>query len=92
MQDGEIDFRMSTKAIYNLVRGLTRPYVGAHIFYDEEEVKIWRVVEEKFNGENVEPGKILKVEGSEILVKAYDGAIRVVDHEFPTKPKEGEYL
>lgn len=28
--DGQIDWRMSSRAIYNLVRALTRPYPGAH--------------------------------------------------------------
>ena len=31
--DGLIDFRMSSRAIYNLTRALTKPYVGAHIEY-----------------------------------------------------------
>ena len=29
-KDGEMDFRMSTDAVYNLVRALTHPYVGAY--------------------------------------------------------------
>lgn len=33
MKDGEIDFRMTSYAIYNLVRALTTPYVGAHLFF-----------------------------------------------------------
>ncbi|MFQ8877714.1 MAG: hypothetical protein ACLR7N_03875 [Roseburia hominis] len=32
-RDGEIDWRMSSRAIYNLVRALTKPYVGAHFVY-----------------------------------------------------------
>ena len=32
-KDGEIDWRMSLRNIYNLVRALTRPYVGAHFIY-----------------------------------------------------------
>lgn len=27
-EDGKIDWRMSSRGIYNLVRGLTKPYVG----------------------------------------------------------------
>ena len=38
---------MSTDAITNLVKALTLPYVGAHIEYLDEDVKIWRVKKEK---------------------------------------------
>lgn len=90
--DGKIDFRMSTDAITNLVKALTLPYVGAHIEYLDEDVKIWRVKEEKNSVRNHEPGKILDIIGSEIIVKTYDGSIRILNHEFSKLPKKGEYL
>ncbi|WP_324719205.1 formyltransferase family protein [Salinimicrobium sp. HB62] len=92
MKDGEIDFRMSSYAIYNLVRALTRPYVGAHLFYKNKEIKIWKVKEEKYDHQNIEPGKILESKSSEILVKTYDNAVRIIEHEFVELPKKGEYL
>ncbi|MBT7410107.1 MAG: formyl transferase, partial [Methylococcales bacterium] len=59
-KDGEIDWRMSSKNIYNLVRALTRPYVGAHCIYLGSEIKIWRAIKNNqcapYN--NIEPGKI----------------------------------
>jgi methionyl-tRNA formyltransferase len=33
--DGEINFRMNSRSIYNLTRVLTRPYVVAHIKFNE---------------------------------------------------------
>lgn len=91
-KDGEIDFRMSSRAIYNLVRALTRPYVGAHLVYKEKEIKVWRVEEVECNLKNIEPGKVLEVEDSKILVKCYDNAVRILEHEFDEIPKVGEYL
>jgi methionyl-tRNA formyltransferase len=38
---------MSRRAIYNLVRALTHPYIGAHLIYKGEEIKVWRVKEEQ---------------------------------------------
>ena len=38
--DGKIDFRMSSKAIVNLVNSLTKPYVGAHIELDLEDIVV----------------------------------------------------
>ncbi|UZH56741.1 formyl transferase [Salinimicrobium tongyeongense] len=92
LKDGEIDFRMTTNAIYNLVRGLTRPYVGAHVIYKGKEIKIWAVKEEQFPLSNIEPGKVLEVKDFKILVKAWDGAVQILDHNFVELPKEGEYL
>ncbi len=91
--DGQIDFRMSSEAIYNLVRALTQPYVGAHIKLDgEKEVKIWKVIKKSCTFVNYEPGKVLEVENNKILVKTYDGAIQIVEHEFLELPKKGQYL
>ena len=91
-EDGRIDFRMCSRAIYNLVRALTHPYVGAHLIYKEKEIKVWKVKEEKIYLPNIEPGKILKIEDSNILVKTYDNGIWLLEHEFIELPKVGEYL
>jgi methionyl-tRNA formyltransferase len=91
--DGKIDFRMSTKAVYNLVRALTRPYIGAHIVHGETDVKIWEVKPQEVSLPNIEPGKVLDVgPGKEILVKTYDGAVLITDHDFKRIPEKGEYL
>ena len=91
-KDGEIDFRMSSRAIYNLVKALTKPYLGAHLMYKEKEIKIWKVEEVKYDLTNIEPGKILEVKDDVILIKCYDNAIRILEHEFDKFPKNGEYL
>ena len=90
--DGKIDFRMSSYAVYNLVRGLARPYVGAHIEYDGGDVVIWKVEEVMCSEENIEPGKVLKVDGRIIVIKCYENAIKLLEHEFNEIPKVGEYL
>ena len=91
-RDGEIDFRMRSRAIYNLVRALTRPYVGAHLIYKGEEIKVWRVKEEECDLINIEPGKILEVKNNTVLVKCGENAIRILEHEFKELPEAGEYL
>ena len=91
-KDGEIDFRMDSYSIYNLVRALTKPYIGAHLIYKGEEIKIWKIQEEKYNTSNIEPGKVLLVENGEIVIKCGNGAVRIIEHEFVELPKKGEYL
>lgn len=90
--DGKIDWRMSSRAIYNLVRALTHPYVGAHCIYKGQDIKIWKVEELKNFPRNIEPGKVIEVSSKWIIVKCYDGAIKIIDHEFEKLPRKGEYL
>lgn len=90
--DGIIDFRMSSRAIYNLVRGLTKPYIGANVIYKGKDIIIWKVEEVKIDMNNIEPGKILDIQDDRLLVKSYDGAILISEHEFIDLPKVGEYL
>lgn len=90
--DGKIDWRMSSRAIYNLVRALTKPYIGAHCLFNNNEIKVWKVREVKYNNKNIEPGKVIKVNNNSFVVKTYDGAIEITDHEFNALPKKGDYL
>ena len=90
--DGEIDFRMSGEAIYNLVRALTKPYIGAHIEYKEKDIIVWKVKVVENSQDNIESGKVLDSCGNTILVKTDDGAIKILEHEFKNLPIVGEYL
>jgi methionyl-tRNA formyltransferase len=91
-KDGLIDFRLSSEAIYNLVRALTKPYVGAHIEYKGKDIIVWSVQIVECDETNIESGKVIGSEGNMFVVKSYDGAIKVVSHEFESIPKVGEYL
>ena len=91
-KDGRIDFRMTSNAIYNLVRALTKPYIGAHIEYNGQDITVWKVEEIAFNKNNIEFGKVLENDGKSIIVKTYDKAIKIIEHEFKELPKVGEYL
>jgi len=55
MADGKIDWRMSSRAIYDLVRALTHPYVGAHCCQGNRIVKIWKVKGQVCKQSNIEP-------------------------------------
>ena len=93
VKDGEIDWRMSAKSVYNLVRALTRPYDGAYFTKDGEEIKVWKVeVLKDENQENIEPGKILRTEGSNVVVKCGTGSVLFKDTESKLTFNEGDYL
>ena len=95
MEDGIIDWRMSSRAIYNLVRALSHPYVGAMFQYKEEFYTVWRAEEvEDAEGKykNIEPGKIIKyISSDDFYVKAYDNLIHVTECE-NFCAEEGEYI
>lgn len=90
--DGKIDWRMSAQAIHDLVRALSRPYVGAHCEASGATVKVWRVELGPQAPANLEPGKVLEVTGGSVLVKCWDRTVRLVEHEFGDLPREGSYL
>jgi methionyl-tRNA formyltransferase len=90
--DGLIDFRMSSRAIYNLVRALTKPYVGAHVEYRGHSICIWKIREIENSLENLEPGRVLEVGNTSFIVKSFDNAVEIVDHDFKILPTVGECL
>ena len=90
--DGLIDFRMSSKTIYNLVRALKTPYPGAHINYRGKEIIVWEVKIINNKQSNIEYGKVLDVIENRIVVKTYDGEIEITKHDFKELPNVGEYL
>jgi len=83
--DGQIDWRMSSESIYNLVRALSKPYPGAHFLVNNQEYKVreCRIVDDK--NINFEPGKVLKNELVQFWIKTGNGAVVLVDHDFPGK-------
>lgn len=92
--DGIIDFRMNSQVVYNLVRALSKPYVGAHLIYKENEIKVWKVKEHQCDESNIEYGKIVDIDEKKrtIFIKCIDNIIELVDHGFQELPKIGEYL
>lgn len=91
--DGQIDWRMSSQGIYNLVRALTKPYVGAHFVYGDKDYKVWKaevIIGNQWN--NIEPGKVIeRKENGSLLVKTGDGVIKLVEFDY-VDIQEGEYL
>ena len=91
--DGRIDWRMPAEGIYNLVRALTHPYIGADFIYNNQEVKVWqaKVETEIMIPDNYEPGRVLDVSNNELVVKCGIGAIRLIDYSI-VEIQKGECL
>jgi methionyl-tRNA formyltransferase len=90
--DGKIDWRMSSQTIHNLVKGLAKPYIGAHFDYENQSIKVWKTALESPHSSNLEPGKILAVDEMGVIVKTGDGAIRLLSFEPKIELTLGGYL
>lgn len=89
---GRINWSKSAKDIYNLIRGVN-PWPTAYTTYDGEVFKIWKakMVEKDCKDQ---PGKIVKVDGSGILVCTGQHLLSIEEIQFPNNKRMGvdEYL
>lgn len=90
--DGEIDWRMSAQNVKNLVRGLTRPYLGAHFVHQDREFKVWNVRVISIEDQNLEPGKIIGINGKHLIVKCGENAVVILESDPAVSLKIGDYL
>lgn len=90
--DGIIDWRMSAQSIHNLVRGLAKPYIGAHFIVDGQEIKVWKTAVVSDVSINIEPGRVLMQTDSRPVVKCGVDAICLLITEPSFEPIVGSYL
>jgi methionyl-tRNA formyltransferase len=92
-KDGVVDWRMSTAAILNLVRALSRPYPGSEISYSNQKIIIWKVQKYRdFVADNIEPGRVIAKAANGPVIRCYDGAIILTECEPPVRFVVGDYL
>ena len=90
--DGKIDWRMTAKSIHNLVRGLAKPYVGAHFELNGKPIKVWKTKVIHNQEVNIEPGKVLVVRAEGPVIKAGEDSIQLRDTEPAIEIALGTYL
>lgn len=82
--DGAINWRDTTRDIYNLVRAVARPYPGAFTEYEGERVLVWSA--QPFSDDlvrDVPPGRVVKTfeATGDFVVSTPDGSLLVTDWE-----------
>lgn len=92
-KDGLIDWRMNAQTIINLIKALSKPYLGAHFEYEGKEIKIWvaEIIEDEYI-EHIIPGEIVEVKDGYFIVKTSDKLLKVTDFEGDFKPVQFTYL
>jgi methionyl-tRNA formyltransferase len=92
-EDGAINWRNSTRDIYNLIRAVADPYPGAFTEADGERVFVWTAIPFSTDfGHNAVEGEIVQVfeTTDEFVVRTGDGTMLVSDWEAPEfTPEEG---
>lgn len=93
-EDGRIDWRMSSQRIYDLIRALSFPYLGAHFVYKGKKHLVWsaRICGGAVRFLNLEPGRVISIKGLKITIKTGDGAIEIIKHEINALPAVGACL
>lgn len=76
---GLIDWTRSPMAVYNWIRGLTRPYPGAFSYLDGTKVFVWSAEVPDSDAEFVEPGEIVYRDGSALGVGTWEGIIEITE-------------
>ncbi|MBT3603208.1 MAG: methionyl-tRNA formyltransferase [Candidatus Latescibacteria bacterium] len=84
-KDGEIDWTTNTLTAYNLIRALTHPYIGAHTYHQNAEVKIWKaqlINKSQYSPPQRSPGQIIDISAKgHLIVKTTDHALEVSAYE-----------
>ncbi|MGQ0721430.1 MAG: methionyl-tRNA formyltransferase [Candidatus Eiseniibacteriota bacterium] len=89
-EDGAIDWRLGPRAVFNWVRGLTRPYPGAFASIGGRRVTVWKVL--PLAGAGPGPGRIDPRETSRLVAGAGSGAVEIVDASFAEDASAGASL
>lgn len=92
--DGKIDFTSRTKEIYNLIRGITRPFPGAYAYCENEKVLIWSAYpfDQIINFSSYAPGCIIDIYDNYPIIRTIDGSLIITDYKSTHPLKIGQLL
>ncbi len=84
-KDGEINWNLPVKDIYNLIRAVSKPYPGAFFYTDNKKIIIWKAEvlplnnsdSVKMNGKIIEENK----DNHFFIVKCKDAKLKVNEYE-----------
>lgn len=93
-KDGKIDFGLKTREIYNLVRGVTKPFPGAFAYVNEEKVIIWNAVpfDQMLNFSRYCPGEVIDIFDGRPVIRTIDGSLLINEYESTVELNQGDVL
>lgn len=85
-QDGLVDWSMGSRELLDWVRAQTRPYPGAHTFYEGRKVRVWRASPTD-SGLGGLPGEIIEVnQETGVTVATGEDIVRLERVQFGEDP------
>ncbi len=93
-QDGKINLEAKTRTIYNLIRGVGRPFPGAFAFCNEEKVIVWQAhpFDEMLDFSDYKPGQIIDVFDGKPIIRTIDGSLLIDEYESGRELLPGDLL
>lgn len=93
-QDGKIDFHGKTRDIYNLVRGVTRPFPGAFCECRGKKVTLWRACpfDEMLDFSESAPGEVIDCFDGKPIVRTVDGSLLIEEYDCCEELRPGDKL
>jgi len=76
---GLVDWTREPMAVYNWIRGQSRPYPGAYSYLDERKVTIWSANPPDEERSFVKPGELVSVDGDALTVGVWEGAVELTE-------------
>ncbi len=88
--DGRIDWSRPAGRIHDLVRAVTRPYPGAFTTFRGRKLLVWWVepLPQARAAGGAEPGTVVGLEPSGILVAAGEGLVRLITVQIEGQPQQ----
>ena len=78
-RDGEVAWEVGSREVFNLIRALTRPYVGAHTHLGDRKISLWRGRPVAGVTRTASPGFVLEASENALVVTTGDGVIRLTE-------------
>jgi methionyl-tRNA formyltransferase len=92
IHDGLIDWSLPAESIRNLVRGLTRPYVGAHFLFHGQPIKVWKCNVNTTLDNDASPGQVIEPIRGMARIQTGQASIVIVESTPKFNPPIGTVL
>ena len=82
-RDGKINFQDRTEKIYNLVRGVSKPFPGAFAYIGSKKVTVWKAkpFDLILDFSDYKPGEIVEIIEGNLIIRTVDGSLIIYDYE-----------
>ncbi len=82
-EDGKLDWRLRTRELHNLIRGVTRPFPGAFCMANGNKLTVWTAqpFDAILDFSACAPGEIAAIFDDCPIVRTVDGSLLITDYE-----------